>query len=56
MILDGLWQLKNETLGGLSPGVTYTKGRVAPVVNCYYSLLLTEKGVSAPKGSAKQCY
>jgi branched-chain amino acid transport system substrate-binding protein len=55
MVLDGLWQLKNEKLGGLSPGATFTKGEPAKLIDCYYPLKLDEKGFSAPKGAKPVC-
>jgi len=55
MILDGLWQLKNETLAGLAPGVSFNKGTHATVVSCYYAIRLDQNGFSAPKKSVKQC-
>jgi branched-chain amino acid transport system substrate-binding protein len=55
MVLDGLWQLKNEKLGGLSPGVTFAQGKAGSAPRCYYSLLLTAAGVTAPLGSKVRC-
>ena len=56
MVLDGLWQLKNEKLGGLTPGATFIKGEHAAIDDCYYPLKLDPKGFSAPKGSKPVCY
>jgi len=56
MVLEGLWQLKDEKLGGLSPGATFAKGQHAKLVDCYYPLKLDPKGFSAPKGSTPVCY
>jgi branched-chain amino acid transport system substrate-binding protein len=53
MILDGLWQLKNEKLDGLSPGATFTKGAPAKSIDCYYGLRLDDKGFSAANGGSK---
>lgn len=55
MILEGLWQVKHEKLGGLSPGVTFEKGKPASAPRCYYVLLLTTNGVTAPLGSKVRC-
>jgi branched-chain amino acid transport system substrate-binding protein len=55
MILDGLWQLKNEKLNGLVPGLTFTKGAPAKAPRCYFTLLLNTKGVTAPLGSKINC-
>lgn len=56
LILNGLWQLKDEKLGGLSPGATFTKGAGAKYVDCYYPLKLSKDGFSAPLGSKPFCY
>jgi hypothetical protein len=56
MVLDGLWQLKDEKLGGLTPGATFVKGDHAVIDDCYYPLKLDPKGFSAPKGSKPVCY
>ncbi len=55
LILEGLWQLKSEKLGGLSPGVTFVKGKPASAPPCYYVLLLNANGVTAPLGSKLRC-
>jgi branched-chain amino acid transport system substrate-binding protein len=56
MVLDGLWQLKDEKLGGLTPGATFVKGEHAAIDDCYYPLRLDAKGFTAPKGSKPVCY
>lgn len=55
MVMDGLYALKNETLGGLSPGVTYVRGKPAPRVTCFFHVQLTGGTFGAPSGSGKQC-
>jgi branched-chain amino acid transport system substrate-binding protein len=55
MVLDGLWQLKNETLNGLSPSLTFQKGGLPKLPRCYFVLLLNSEGVTAPIGSKLQC-
>lgn len=55
MILEGLWQIKNETLNGLSPALTFVKGGLPKLPRCYYTLLLNSSGVTAPNGSKLQC-
>jgi branched-chain amino acid transport system substrate-binding protein len=35
-ILDGLWSLKGETLGGLTYPLTFTKGQNAEVKSCWW--------------------
>ena len=55
MVTEGLWQLKNEKLGGLSPGVTFSKGNPAKYLDCYYGLKLGKDGFSSPTGAKPVC-
>jgi branched-chain amino acid transport system substrate-binding protein len=55
MVKQGLYLLKNETLGGLVPPLTYINGQPSPVSTCYTALLLTTSGLSAPNGSKFSC-
>ena len=55
LILEGLWQLKKETMQGLGPGVTFGQGKHASVPRCYYVLLLSTEGIIAPLGSKLRC-
>jgi branched-chain amino acid transport system substrate-binding protein len=55
MVLEGLWQIKNETLNGLSPELTFVKGGTPKLNRCYFTLLLNSEGVTAPIGSKLQC-
>ncbi|MBA3741475.1 ABC transporter substrate-binding protein [Sporichthya sp.] len=56
LVLQGLYSLKNETLNGLSPGVTFRAGQGAAKQNCYYTILLNSSGFTAPNGSKKDCF
>ena len=56
MVLDGLWQLKNEKLDGLSPGATFSKGSPAKAIDCYYGLRLDDAGFGAVNGSKPVCF
>jgi branched-chain amino acid transport system substrate-binding protein len=56
MVLDGLWQLKNEKLGGLGPGVTFPRGKPAIAPDCFYGLKLGTDGFSAPIGANPVCF
>ncbi|WP_019878129.1 ABC transporter substrate-binding protein [Sporichthya polymorpha] len=52
----GLGKVKNETLGGLAPPITFSPGqKAAPQIPCVYFELLTEKGWTAPNGSKAVC-
>jgi branched-chain amino acid transport system substrate-binding protein len=54
-ILDGVYSLKNETLGGLIPPMTFTRGKVPPLVNCYSALRIGKDGVTSPTGNKPVC-
>jgi branched-chain amino acid transport system substrate-binding protein len=55
MVKQGLGRIKNETLDGLAPPLTFHSGKPAPVVNCYYNLQVGSKGFFAPQGSHPSC-
>ncbi len=55
MILDGLWTVKDETLDGLSPGVSFVKGKPAPAIPCSFVLAIGKDGWTAPQGSKREC-
>lgn len=46
-VLDGLYGLKDKTLGGLAPTLKFTRGQPSGVFPCYTVFKLTTKGVSA---------
>ncbi|MGH7750558.1 MAG: hypothetical protein ACREQ5_38165 [Candidatus Dormibacteria bacterium] len=54
-ILAGLWTMRNETLDGLAPPLTYVKGQAAPTVPCYFLLELKGGRFTSPSGSAYTC-
>lgn len=56
MVLKGLGLIKNETLDGTAAPLTFTPGKPAPVVECYYTLRIDTSGTTAPGGSAKHCF
>jgi branched-chain amino acid transport system substrate-binding protein len=56
-ILTGLGSIKNETLGGLTPPITFAPNqKAAPRLNCVYLELLTTEGWTAPRGSRPLCH
>jgi branched-chain amino acid transport system substrate-binding protein len=55
LVLDGLWSLKNETLDGLSPGVTFIKGKASPPKRCSFILGIGTDGWVSPTGSRAEC-
>lgn len=55
-VLTGLGKIKNETLDGLSPPITFTPNqKAAPHIKCIYFEVLTDKGWTAPRGSNYVC-
>jgi branched-chain amino acid transport system substrate-binding protein len=57
MILAGLGMIKNETLGGLAPPITFTPNQqAAPRLNCVWIELLTTAGWTTPRGSRPLCH
>lgn len=56
MIFKGLASIKNETLGGLIPPVTFKAGQPhAPSQPCFYAVKLDASGWTAPFGSKASC-
>jgi branched-chain amino acid transport system substrate-binding protein len=56
LLFEGLWQIKNEKLGGLAPGITFNKNAPPAQNDCYALLNLTTSGYTAPKGSQFECF
>lgn len=54
-VFKGLWSLKNETVGGLTPPVTYVTNQATPPVPCYFVVQIKGGRWTAPKGSVYQC-
>jgi branched-chain amino acid transport system substrate-binding protein len=56
MVLKGLGMIKNETLGGLIPPLSFSPGQTAaPEGRCVYYVLLTKDGWSGPRKSTPVC-
>jgi branched-chain amino acid transport system substrate-binding protein len=54
-ILDGMWTFNNETLGGLTHPLTFTKGQNAPRQACWWQLILSNGKWTAPGGMNVAC-
>jgi branched-chain amino acid transport system substrate-binding protein len=54
-IFNGLWALRNETLGGLTPPLTFTAHQPSPQVTCYYLTRISGGRWTAPNGARLQC-
>jgi branched-chain amino acid transport system substrate-binding protein len=56
VVLTGLGKIRNETLDGLAPPITFSPGQSgAPEVKCAFVELLTSEGWTAPEGSKPRC-
>jgi len=55
MILQGLGQVKNQTLGGLSVPLTFTPGQPSPMTKCYFVIKIDTAGVTSPDGTSPAC-
>ncbi len=55
LLLEGLWQVKKETLGGLAPPITFHRAAPPAANDCYALLSLTDSGYTAPKGGSFEC-
>ena len=53
-IKAGLYTLKNETLGGLAPPLTFTKGKPA-VINCFFVVGVSNGKFTEPQGLKTSC-
>lgn len=53
-VKKGLYSLKNNTLGGLAPPLTYTKGK-ATHINCYFTMGVSGGKPVAPIGLKTNC-
>lgn len=56
MIYEGLYKLKDETVDGMGPGVTFRKGGLPLLKPCYYILTIKDGAYRAPFGSERFCF
>jgi branched-chain amino acid transport system substrate-binding protein len=54
-VLDGLWSLKNNDLGGLTYRLTFTRGQDAPHVFCYWLMMIKNGQYVSPNNGARAC-
>jgi branched-chain amino acid transport system substrate-binding protein len=52
----GLWSLKNDTLGGLAPPLTFTPDADATQSNCYFEMILQSGQFVDPNHGGDECY
>jgi len=53
--LKGLWQIKNDTLGGLTGPLTFREGQPAPDFTCYFLQSISGGKFTAPVGTKQTC-
>jgi branched-chain amino acid transport system substrate-binding protein len=54
-ILDALWQIKNDRLGGLTPPLTFNKNKPADRSKCYFVVRMVNHKWTAPYGDSMRC-
>jgi branched-chain amino acid transport system substrate-binding protein len=54
-LLKGLYSLKGETAGGLTPPLTYTPGKPAPQGTCWFEFTLENQTFAAPNDIKPTC-
>ena len=54
-VLQGLWSLRGDTLGGLVPPLTFTAHQPAPINACYFVVAIRGGRWTAPSGAQTQC-
>lgn len=49
-VLEGLWALRGETLGGLTSAITFSRGKGAPPSYCFFPMIIAgEKWTASPR-------
>jgi branched-chain amino acid transport system substrate-binding protein len=54
-ILNGLWSIKNDDLGGITQPLTFTKGQPAAQMVCYWLLELKSGHFVSPNNGQRTC-
>ena len=55
-LLDGLWSIKNDTLGGLTLPLTFHRDRPATPRSCWFNIAIKNASWVSPDGVKLQCY
>jgi branched-chain amino acid transport system substrate-binding protein len=53
--LAGIYSIKNNNLGGLTPPLTFTSGQVPTLSSCYFAAQVENNKWTAPSGDNLQC-
>ena len=54
-IFDGLWGIKDDTLGGLTPALSFVKNQPAPPAKCVFPIQIQGGKWIAPQGANTTC-
>lgn len=54
-LYEALWKVKNETLGGLTVPLTFSKGKAPQIQNCYFLWGIKDGQFAAPNGTKPTC-
>ena len=54
-ILEGLWTLKDETLSGLTPPLTFVANQPAPETRCFFAMKVVREQWTLPHGDQLDC-
>lgn len=54
-ILEGLWSIKGNDLGGMTMPLTFTKGQTAPQSGCFWNVQIQGGKYVSPDNATKTC-
>ena len=54
-ILEGLWSLRNDDLGGLTQPLAFVRGQTAPKIACWFAIASKDSKWISPDGFQRQC-
>jgi branched-chain amino acid transport system substrate-binding protein len=54
-ILDGLWSIKSNDLGGMTMPLIFTVGQIAPMTLCYWVTQIQGDQYISPNGAQRTC-
>ena len=54
-ILQGLWSLKNDDLGGITQPLTFVQGKTADKVACWFNIATKSGSWTSPDGFKRHC-
>ena len=54
-ILQGLWSIKDDSLGGITQPLTFVEGQPAKPMACWFNMVVERKGLTTPDGFQRHC-